>query len=142
MPLSVMWICSGQTSVQHLVMLQAPTPASSRDHLAPFKSVVGVHIEVSQLDHLARAVEDVLAVMVAQDVAHVLAQETLDALAELLYAVHVYLLHDERPGGICSRCERRDPGRHPVVPRNVRHQVFDERESLYGVNSDRPPSPA
>src|SRR5262249_23681201 len=27
MPLSVMWMCSGHTSVQHLVMLQRPTPA-------------------------------------------------------------------------------------------------------------------
>ena len=27
MALSVMWICSGQTSVQHLVMLQKPRPA-------------------------------------------------------------------------------------------------------------------
>src|SRR5207244_11349104 len=30
MPLSVMWMCSGQTSVQHLVMLQSPSPASRR----------------------------------------------------------------------------------------------------------------
>jgi hypothetical protein len=29
MPLSVMWMCSGQTSVQHFVMLHRPTPARS-----------------------------------------------------------------------------------------------------------------
>src|SRR5207237_3127835 len=32
MPLSVMWMCSGHTSVQHVVMLQKPIPAS------PFRS--------------------------------------------------------------------------------------------------------
>src|SRR5688572_10703055 len=32
MPLSVMWMCSGQTSVQHLVMLHRPTPPTSLTH--------------------------------------------------------------------------------------------------------------
>ena len=55
-----------------------------------------MHIEVGQLNHLARAVEGVLAVVVTQHVADILAEEAFDALSELLDTVHVDLLNYER----------------------------------------------
>src|SRR5438132_11863831 len=42
-----------------------------------------VHVEAGDADHEARAGEGVRALVVAQHVAHVLAEEALDALAEL-----------------------------------------------------------
>src|SRR6185503_19783151 len=73
-------------------------------------AVVGVervHLQAGQPDHEARAVErpgggaagagrlglERGLVAVAQDVADVLAQEALDALAELLHPVDVFLVH-------------------------------------------------
>src|SRR5258705_6218368 len=74
--------------------------------------------------------------MLAQDVADVLAQETLDALPEFLHAVDVGLRH--APGAI--RRVRR-PWRegldlllHSKVPRHVRHQILDPRKSPHRLD--------
>ena len=69
-----------------------------------------VHLQRRRVDQEPRADELVVLVVVAQDVAHVLAQEALDALAELLHAVDVLLLHP--PGAVggvgLARLERLD----------------------------------
>ena len=52
-----------------------------------------VHVEAGSANHEAWTDEAVFAVVIAQDVADVLAQEALDALAELLDAIHVALHH-------------------------------------------------
>src|SRR5688500_586676 len=104
--------------------------------LAAVETVIGVHIEVGKLDKLARAIESVLAVVLAQDMTHILAEEALDALAELLYAVHIYLLHLEWPGRVCGRSKWSYLRRHPEVPRHIGHQVFYQRESLQRVDED------
>ncbi len=57
-----------------------------------------IHLQRGRIHQEARADELVVHVVVAQDVADVLAQEALDALAELLHAVHVGLLH--APGAV------------------------------------------
>ena len=57
-----------------------------------------MHLERGDADEEARAGKTVVLVVVAQHVAHVLAQEALDALAELLHAVDVGLLH--APGAV------------------------------------------
>ena len=93
MPLSVMLMCSGQTSVQHRVMLQLPEPNSLR--------IAGMRSAVSSgcISRLARRIMKrgptnlSLLVVVAQHVADVLAQVALDALAELLHAIDVLLVH-------------------------------------------------
>ena len=64
-------------------------------------AVLGVermHLQRGRVDQEARADELLVHVVVAQDVADVLAQEALDALAELLHAVDVGLLH--APGAV------------------------------------------
>src|SRR5690349_15136513 len=73
--------------------------------------VPGMHLETGDPDHEAGSVERRLRLMVAEDVAHVLAQEALDALAELDAAVDVFLLHAPgfaRRKVLLARRERRD----------------------------------
>jgi hypothetical protein len=57
-----------------------------------------VHLERGDVDQEARADELVVQVMLAQDVAHVLAEKALDALPELLHPVDVPLRH--APGAV------------------------------------------
>ena len=73
--------------------------------------------------------------MVAQDVADVLAQEALDALAELAHAVDVLLA--DRPLGVGRRRERRDPLVDLVVPAHVGDEVADDRERVQRLDADR-----
>ncbi len=54
-----------------------------------------VHLEARQADHEARSDEAFLAFTIPEDVAHVLTQEALDALAELLHAIDIFLVHAE-----------------------------------------------
>src|SRR5207248_3585465 len=62
--------------------------------LAVGTGVERVHVELGRPDEEPRAGEGRLVVLVvADDMAHVLAEEALDALAELLRALHVHLLH-------------------------------------------------
>src|SRR5881296_67544 len=97
-----------------------------------------VHLEARDAYKEARAGEGVRALVVAQHVAHVLAEEALDALAELLHPVDVLLLH--APGAVGLRrlrLEGRDAPVDLVVPRDVGHQVLDDREGLHGGDRDR-----
>ncbi len=69
-----------------------------------------VHLERGRVDEEPRADELVVLVVIAQDVADVLAEEALDALPELLHAIDVLLLH--APGAVRrvgrARLERLD----------------------------------
>ena len=68
-----------------------------------------VHLEPGDAHQEARPRELVLGLVVAQHVAHVLAQEALDALAELLDALDVLLLPAPRLlGRVLRRRERLD----------------------------------
>ena len=139
MALSVMVMSSGQTLVQHLVMLHRPMPLASFSSVKPVRGVERVHFQGGDVDQETRADELVMHVVIAQDVADVLAQEALDALAELLDAVHVGLAH--APGAVGSigraRLERLDPLFDPVIPRHVRHQILDQREGPHRLEDHR-----
>ena len=52
-----------------------------------------MHFQPRGADEKARAAELFLLIVIAQDVADVLAQEAFDALAEFLHAVDVPLVH-------------------------------------------------
>src|SRR5262245_2003214 len=56
-----------------------------------------IHFERGGIDEMSRSDERVEHSMIAQHVAHVLAQEALDALAEFLNAFDVDLPHSPRP---------------------------------------------
>ena len=75
--------------------------------------------------------------MLPNDVADILAQETLDALAELLNALDVNLHHAERMSlRFGFRNQRRNFGRHPVVPRHIGHQVFEQGKRPHWTDGD------
>src|SRR5437773_2681161 len=65
---------------------------------------------------------------------NVLAEETLNALAEFLNAVNVFLLHS--PIRASFGLESRNLLVDLVIPRNICDQVFDHRERLHRQNSD------
>ena len=95
--LSVMVMCSGQTLVQHLVMLQKPMPLRLLQFGHAIFGVERMHFQRGGINQKARADEFLVLVMVAQNVADILAEKTFDALAEFLHAIDVFLLP-------CARC--------------------------------------
>src|SRR6185436_19023297 len=94
-----------------------------------------VHLQRGDADEEPRPRELVLELVRAQHVAHVLAQEALDALAEFLNAVDVGLLPPPRRA--LARLERRDALVHLEVPRHVGDQVTDQRERLHRPHGHR-----
>src|SRR5438552_6552293 len=95
-----------------------------------------MHFERGDPHEEAGAAELPLLPVVPEDVADVLAEEALDALAELLHAVDVGLRH--LPIGAGARRERRDLPVDFVVPGNVRHEVPENRKRLHRRHDDRP----
>src|SRR3989441_1672291 len=98
-----------------------------------------VHVEAGQLDEEARPRERALVLLViADDVADVLAQEALDALVELLDAIDVLLHHPVRAVGLrwldAQRWDRL--GLLEVEP-DIRDEVADERERTDRRHGDR-----
>ena len=77
--------------------------------------------------------------MIAQHVAHVLAQKAFDALAELLHPVDIRLLHAPRPirRVRLARLEFRDLLFYAIVPGDVGHQIFDAREGVHRLDGHR-----
>ena len=72
--LSVMWMRSGQTSVQHFVMLHIPRPPLRLEELAPIVGVEWMHLEFGVADEQPRPREPApVLIVVAQDVTYVLA---------------------------------------------------------------------
>src|SRR5579885_2514644 len=72
--------------------------------LQTVSAVERMHLKPRDADEETRAGEIRFLVMVAQHVADVLAQEAFNALAKLLHAIHVLLVHP--PLGILARRER------------------------------------
>jgi hypothetical protein len=100
--LSVMVIDSGQT----LAAARGDVAVADAVALAQLgNAVLGVqriHLQRGGVHEIPRADKAVVHVMIAQHVANVLAEETLDALAEFLRAI------DVRPAA-CARCRRGRP---------------------------------
>src|SRR3990170_2520443 len=97
-----------------------------------------VHLQLRQPHQEARPEEARLVLRVVPDhVADVLAEEALDALAELLAAVDIHLLDAVAALRLRRPLEGRYLLRHLEVERDVRDQVLDERERLDGSDADR-----
>jgi len=82
--------------------------------------------EACGADEETRATEIFVFCVIAEDVADVLAEKTLDTFAEFLDAVHVALIHF--PFDAFARLEGRNFAIDLVVPGNVCDEVFDNRE--------------
>ena len=125
MALSVMVMCSGQTLVQHLVMLQIADALGLLQFRQAILGIQRVHFQRGGINQEAGADELLVLVVVAQHVADVLAEETFDALAEFLHAVDVLLLH--APGAVrgvgLARLELLDLLLDAKIPGNIGGQV-------------------
>ena len=77
--------------------------------------------------------------VVAQNVANILAKETLDAFPEFLHSIDVFLRHSPGPirGVGRARLESLDFLFHQEIPRNVRDQILHQRECFYRLDRDR-----
>src|SRR6185437_8548416 len=90
-----------------------------------------MHFETRGADEKARAAEHVLFVVLAKDVANILAKETFNTLAEFLHAVHIALI--KLPRRASSRLECRNLFIDLVVPGNVGNQVFNDRKGFHRI---------
>ena len=97
-----------------------------------------MHLQRRGVHQEARPDEFIFLVVVADDVADILAQEALNALAELLHAVNVLLVHG--PGAISivrlARLERLDGLLDAEVPADIRDQVANEWERAHWFHGD------
>jgi hypothetical protein len=72
--------------------------------------------------------------MLAQNVADILAEKALDALAKFLYAVDISLVHLPLDAG--PRLEGWDLLIDPEIPGDVSHQILDDRERFHRKDGD------
>src|SRR4029453_3376198 len=116
-----------------------PEAHLAAEQVTPVAGLQGVHLQLGVADEHARAGEAGLVLLVvADDVADVLAQEALDALVELLHPVDVLLGHPVGAVGLPGPGrERRHPLGHLEVERHVGAKVADDREGARGVAGDR-----
>ena len=98
-----------------------------------------MHVKLGVADKKTGAGEvGLVFLVVTYYVAGVLAQPALDALAELLRAFHVWLVHGERGHRLVGRrAERRDLARLLVVEGDIRDEVLDDREGPQGGDGHR-----
>src|SRR6266508_908499 len=101
----------------------------------PGRAVEWVHLERGDPHEETGAAELPLLSVVPQNVADVLTEEALDALAELLHAVDVGLRH--LPARAWARGKRRDLAVDFVVPRDVRHEVAGDGKRLHRRHDHR-----
>ena len=107
-----------------------------------FQSIFGVervHLERRHVNEKTRSDEFVVHLMIAQDMANVLAEKTFDAFPEFLNAIDVGLLHPPRAVGCIgqARLERFDSPLHQKIPRHVRDQIFDDWKRFHRLDCDR-----
>ena len=93
-----------------------------------------MHFEAGDADEEARATKSFLGVVLAEDVANVLAQETFDALAKFLDAINIVL--GDLPVGAGLGLEGGDFFVDAVVPGDVGDEILDAREGFHWHDSD------
>src|SRR5580704_4292049 len=105
--------------------------------LAAIEDVFRMHLEGRDAHEEAWSVEAIGEAVRAVDVADVLAQEALDALAELVEAIDILLRDPPRRAVIRRSRERGDRAVHLVVSRDVGDEILDERERFERMHRDR-----
>src|SRR5260370_14602667 len=98
-------------------------------HLCPRDAVKGLHLKRSRAHEEARSAELLLFAVVAQNVADILAEKALNALAKFLHAVHIALVHLPLDAG--TRLERRDLSLYSVNSRYRPAPIPSYTEHLY-----------
>src|SRR5438309_3618221 len=93
-----------------------------------------MHFEAGHSNEESRAGELFLLVVLAKNVANVLAEKAFDALAKLLNPVDIELR--DFPFHSLTRLEGRDFAIDTIVPGNVGDKVFDARKGFHGKDGD------
>src|SRR5690348_6650614 len=95
-----------------------------------------MHLERRRVHEETRPDELLVLLVVAQDVADVLAEKTLDALSEFLHAIDVCLVHPPRAVGRVglARPEWLDLLLDAEVPRHVSHEIADWLECTHRLD--------
>src|SRR5262249_15279596 len=93
-----------------------------------------VHLQPGKTHEKARTHKGVLAIVITQNVANVLAEEALDTLAKFLDGLDIFLVDD--PLRIRLRGKRHDSFVDLEVPGDICHQVLDHRKRLDRLDSD------
>src|SRR4051812_32062371 len=98
-----------------------------------------MHLKRRGVHEEARANELVVFAVLTQNVAHILAEKTLDALAKFLYAFDIGLLYTPSAIGRIGRTRPEFPDGllYFEVPGNVGDQIPDYREGMHGLENDR-----
>lgn len=105
----------------------------------PVFGIERMHLQSGGINKKSRADEFTMQVMVAEDMADILAKETLDALAKFLDAIHIALVHAPRAVGSIRSAglKRLDFLLNAEIPGNVRHQVLHQRKGFHRFNRNR-----
>src|SRR5262249_9560147 len=100
-------------------------------------NVERMHFERGDMDEETRAGKLLEMTMLPQYVAHVMAQETFDALAEFLDAIDILLRHAPGTIGRVRRVWPEFPNAflHAEVPGDIGDQVLDGRERAHRLHS-------
>lgn len=98
------------------------------------EAVERMHFEAGNADEKARAAESFLGVVLADNVADVLAKEALDAFAEFLDAVDIEL--GDVPVGVGLGLEGGNFLVDLVIPGNVGDEILDARKRFHGHDGD------
>ena len=107
------------------------------DLLDAVVGVEGVHVETGEAHHESWTGEVLLGLAIAQDVTHILTQEALDALAELLNPIDILLHHTVLAVGVAwPRGEGANPFVLLVVPGDIIGQIANHREGLQWLHRD------
>src|SRR2546422_234423 len=98
-----------------------------------------MHFQRGDMDEKAGTDEFRMLVMIAQNMADILAEVALDTFAEFLNAIDILLSH--APGSVggvgCTRFEGLDLFLDLKIPGNIGHQILEWRKSLHWLDSDR-----
>src|SRR5579871_285357 len=93
-----------------------------------------MHLQRSRTNEEPRSAKLLLLIVITQNVADILAKETLNAFAKFLYAIHVALVHlPPNPG---PRLKRWNLPINLEIPRNIRNQILDHRKRLHRKDVD------
>src|SRR5688572_21082221 len=98
-----------------------------------------MHLERGCINKKPRTDEFFVLSVIAKNMAHVLAEKTLDAFTKFLYPIDVRLLHPPRAvlGVGFAGLEFLNAFLYIEIPRNIADKIFHRRESTHRFDSDR-----
>src|SRR5438046_10487970 len=94
-----------------------------------------MHFQTRDAHKEAWASELLYLLVIAQHVANVLTEKAFNALAKLLHAIDLALIH--LPFHVWPGCERRNLFVDAVIPGNVGDEILQHRKALHWLNCDR-----